>query len=140
MQIKNGRASAKTSLCRSWDNVIAQRITINTPVEKKETHLTERAITINSLHLSEETKAWLREAYEAEDDRISVYPKNHSEFLVYVPDNTASLPPNLRECLAFAKRNECKMLCFDDNGPVIDELNTYAQEESYSQQKVASWR
>lgn len=140
MQIKNGRPPIKSALDKAWEQVITQRITINKPVEQKSTIVTEKAVTINSCHLSEETKVWLREAYDTEDNRIAVYPKNNSEFLVYVPENTLSLPPNLRECLAFAKRNECKMLCFDDNGPVIDELNTYAQEEHYHQQKVASWR
>lgn len=144
MQTEKEKVSRKsifmTSLYHSWDDVIAQRVTINIPSEQKEAHLAERTITISSLHLSEETKSWLREAYEVEDDRISVYFKNNSEFLVYVPDNTASFPPNLRECLSFAKRNECKMLRFDNNGPVISELNTYPCEESRNQQKATSWR
>lgn len=87
-----------------------------------------KMLTISTAHLTEDDAVYLDNAcyFEADDDLI-VYAKGYCGWFVYMPDdlNEYNLSKNLKHIFALAKIFDCVWICFDVDGCVIKELNTY---------------
>lgn len=87
-----------------------------------------KMLTISTTHLTEDDAVYLVRACNWDDiNELVVYEKGDYGWFVYIPNdlNEYNLSENLKYILAFAKNNECDWICFDEDGCVVKELNTY---------------
>ena len=94
-----------------------------------------KMLTVSTAHLTKEDVRYLELAGSSDYGDLTVYEKRfHGQcyenlygWFVYAPDdlNERNAPENLRHILTFAKNNECDWICFDEDGCVVKELNTY---------------
>lgn len=94
-----------------------------------------KMLTVSTAHLTKEDVRYLELAGSTDYGDLTVYEKRfHSVYyeslygwFVYVPDdlNEIDVSENLKHILAFAKSHECDWMCFDEDGCVIKELDTY---------------
>lgn len=80
-----------------------------------------RMLTISTGHISKET-AGLLDIAEME---IAAYRKGDYGWFVTCWDLDDTLPDDLRTCTEYAEKNGCDWLCFDCDGPVVDDLPVY---------------
>lgn len=87
-----------------------------------------KMLTVSTAHLTEDDAVYLARScyFEAEDDLV-VYAKGDYGWFVYIPYdlNEYNLSKNLKHIFTLAKIFECIWICFDEDGCVIEELNTY---------------
>lgn len=89
-------------------------------------------LTLSTGHVSERTAEALEQESGLNAMGISVYPKDAGGgekfgWYVYLPRGCthASIPDDLKRCLAKAQAMGCRILCLDCDGPEDPELETY---------------
>lgn len=88
-----------------------------------------KILTLSTAHIKPETATMLDNEPNTDNLNLSVYNKARYGWFIYVDsvidDTLDHLPEDLKDCIAFAKEQECEWLCLDADGEEIEELNTY---------------
>lgn len=80
-------------------------------------------ITLSTAHITPEIADKLTNQTLEED--ISYFQKNEYGFFFPVIDEFTPKDPILQDLFAYAKANNCKWICLDQDDPVMDDLKTY---------------
>lgn len=93
-------------------------------------------LTLSTIHITPKTANIIER-----DSRVNRYPalviysKEQYGWFIYFDKSLLrtkkqmnELPEDLRNCIAFAKKNRCDMLCLDGDGPEEPDLPTYGEE------------
>ena len=83
-----------------------------------------RMMTISTAHLTSETISLMAEECNMQCSLPPVYAKSDYGFFMYCTkgEDYSELPDDLANCIKFAHKHHCEMICFDTDGPVIKEL------------------
>lgn len=94
-----------------------------------------KMLTVSNAHLTQDDVRYLEWVGNSNSGDLVTYKKSFCGidgeevygWFVYVPDdlNELRLSENLKCILTFAKSYECDWICFDRDGCVIKELDTY---------------
>ena len=86
-----------------------------------------KMLTLSTAHITEDTNRLLANEPYTDGMQLSVFTKADFGWFIYINDDfeNRSIPDDLRACLELAKKNECKWLCLDCDGDVVDELEEY---------------
>lgn len=109
------------------DRVFAEAIS-QMDNELKESEDMDRLLTLSTAHIKEETAAYLDS--EADEDTgtgpIPIEKMNYG-WLVYVSDykNMDDVPVDLINCISYAEAVGADVICFDGDGPQVEELPSY---------------
>ena len=82
---------------------------------------------LSTAHIKKETDNFLRGQVEEDFPEVIVYLKTCGYFIL-VPDDDIDdleIPNDLKDCLKFAKENNCVWLVLDDGAEVVDDLKQY---------------
>ena len=105
----------------------------HTLVAPGQTPEVDRTMTLSTAHVSAKTATALARNGEENEIPLAVYPKAQFGWFVYLngnsDDDIADLPDDLRDCVRFAKANDCSILCLDADGPILNVLPTYEWED-----------
>lgn len=88
-----------------------------------------KMLTISTKHITPEADESILYAYYDDDKDVSahVYTKDNYGWFVYIDEdfeNKTNLEC-LKDCMRFARKNGCDLLCLDCDGPVVDGLPVY---------------
>lgn len=72
-------------------------------------------MTLSTACITPETAGMIAKAAKNDDNDMDIisFEKGVYGWFVYVMDNMNNLPEDLRDCMAYAKENECDWICFD---------------------------
>lgn len=103
---------------------ISRMLTISTAHITKETadNLNKDCLPLNPEHCSDHAFCF--------HIGIAVYPKDDYGWFLWIgPAELSLAPPDLRQCIEFARRHNCEWLCLDCDGLIEGSLQTYEWEE-----------
>ena len=98
----------------------------------------ERVMTISTAHITQKTDELLQD--DPCEWGISVYDKGEYGYWIFIPDNYLintpdgvketchGIPDDLHDCILLAMEHNCRWLCLDCDGVVVDDLKTYEWE------------
>lgn len=92
-----------------------------------------RCLTISTAHVSKETISLLEKECKSQDILpVIAYKKGDYGFWVYCPDDMMeyfgggeNVPNDLWECMLVAYEHDCRWLCLDRDGEVVEKLLVY---------------
>ena len=88
-----------------------------------------KMLTLAMAPITPTTTMGLLDDAEADSPVMSAYSKNGFGHFVYVPDlceiENIDIPKDLKQCLIFAKNQNCQWIMFDSDAIGIDELPIY---------------
>ena len=82
---------------------------------------------LSKAHITPETDEFLRKEAHKDFAEVIVYEKEYGYFVCVPPDgfDCYNIPDDLRNCIEFAKENDCNWIIIDRDAEIIDELKTY---------------
>ncbi len=122
--------------------------------EKPEDELNiQRVLTISTAHIKEWTNTVLSqdfddvqtdETYVNDKDWynvLSIYRKGNYGYYLYLDSaydyvKASHLPQDLKDCIAYAKSKNCNILCFDSDGAIIEDLDTYDEDYTILKEEI----
>lgn len=89
-----------------------------------------KMLTISTAQITEQTAKELDVAIGKADSSIDlcIYEKKNYGFFVHIPEDWEDgreIPADLMDCIRLAVVNDCRWLCLDRDGEIINELRVY---------------
>ena len=91
------------------------------------THI-EKIIHISILNIAPKTGAWLIDQCDSMEPKLRPIRLAPRCYLLETVVKTEELPPDITDCINYAKENKCSLIIFDEMEPVTAKLHDYSEE------------
>lgn len=88
----------------------------------------EKIIHISILNISPKTGAWLIDQCDSMAPKLRPIRLAPRCYLLEATIKTEELPPDITDCIAYARENKCSLIVFDEMEPVTAKLHDYSSE------------
>lgn len=112
---------------RILKNLAEMKLEPKVPERCSNSHI-EKIIHISILNISPKTGAWLIDQYDSMAPKLRPIKLAPRCYLLEAATKTEELPPDIADCIAYARENRCSLIIFDEMEPVTAKLHDYSDE------------